>query len=81
MAYYSVVRAPHVGVFEKSSVQPAAPAKRGVLRRFLDAVMESRQRQADREIGRFLHDRGSKFTDEVEREIERRFLSNPSTRW
>jgi hypothetical protein len=37
--------------------------------------MLSRQRQADREIARYLNN--SKFTDEAEREIERLFLSTP----
>jgi hypothetical protein len=59
-----------------------APASNGhgLLRRFLDAMIESRQRQVDREIARFIHDNGGKFTDNTEREIERRFLSGPS-RW
>ena len=43
------------------------------------AMMVARQRQADREIERYLHN--SKFTDEAEREIERRFLSTPSRFW
>ena len=56
---------------------PAAPARNrpGFFRRFLDAMMQSRQRQADREIERYLQN--SKFTDETEREIERLFLSRP----
>ena len=53
---------------------------RGLLLRFFDAMMASRQRQVDREIARFIHDNGGKFTDNTEREIERRFLSGPS-RW
>jgi hypothetical protein len=51
---------------------PAAP-KHSLLRRLLDAVIESQQRRAEREIARYL--RGIKFTDDVEREIERRFLN------
>ena len=47
----------------------------GFFRRFFDAMMAARQRQAEREIERYL--RNSKFTDEAEREIERRFLSTP----
>jgi hypothetical protein len=59
-----------------------APASnsRGLLRRFFDAMMASRRRQVDREIARFIHDNGGKFTDNIEREIERRFLFAPS-RW
>lgn len=53
-----------------------ARAKRGLWARFLAAMMESRQRQADREIAIYLHRTGGRLTDTVEREIERRFLSN-----
>jgi len=52
-----------------------APTRPGIFRRFFDALMLSRQRQADREIARYLNN--SKFTDEAEREIERLFLSTP----
>jgi hypothetical protein len=44
----------------------------------LAAMILSRQRQADREIARYLAGTGGKFTDEAEREIERRFLSTSS---
>jgi hypothetical protein len=43
------------------------------LRRFLDRMAESRQRAAEREIGRFLQRNGGHLTDELEREISRRF--------
>ena len=49
--------------------------RRGFFRRLVDAMMLARQRQAEREIARYLNT--SKFTDEAEREIERRFLSTP----
>jgi hypothetical protein len=45
----------------------------------LAAMMASRQRQAEREIARYLRNHGGKFTDEAEREIERRFLSTPAS--
>ena len=51
---------------------------RGLFRRMLDAVIATRQRQADREIARFLRARGGRLTDDTEREIERRFLQRPS---
>jgi hypothetical protein len=59
-----------------------APASngRGLLQRFFHAMMASRQRQADREIARYIRNNGGKLTDHVERELERRFLSTPS-RW
>ena len=53
-----------------------ARTRPGFFRRFLDAMMLSRQRQADREIERYLQN--NKFTDETEREIERLFLSKPT---
>ena len=56
--------------------ETSAKARPGFFRGFIDAMMHSRQRQADREIAYYLNN--GKFTDEVEREIERRFLSTPS---
>lgn len=56
-----------------------APAQRGFFTRLLDGMMAARMRQAEREVSRYLADTGGKFTDETEREIERRFLSTP--RW
>jgi len=52
-----------------------AQARPGLFRRFRDAMMLSRQRQADREIARYLQTH--RFSDETEREIERLFLSPP----
>jgi hypothetical protein len=56
--------------------EPPARVRHGVFRRFLDAMMQSRQRQTEREIARYLQN--TKFTDEAEREIERLFLSTPT---
>ena len=50
--------------------------KPGLLRRLIVAAQEARMRQAEREIARYFAG-GVKFTDEAEREIERRFLSYP----
>jgi len=47
---------------------------KGFFARLLTAMMVSRQRDAEREIARYVAGSG-KFTDETEREIERRFLS------
>ncbi len=56
------------------------PARKdGFLRHLLRAMQAARLRQAEREIGLYLARSGGKFTDETEREIERRFLSNQ--RW
>ena len=45
-----------------------------LLAQALAAMHAARQRQAEREIALYLHSIGGKFTDEAEREIERRFL-------
>jgi hypothetical protein len=71
MAYVrSTVAARDFAITEK-----AVSRRRGFFRWLVDAMMKSRQRQAEREIARYLN--SSKFTDEAEREIERRFLSTP----
>jgi hypothetical protein len=74
MAYAPVVFAPRENVFPKTTSAPARAAKRGFWRRVLSALQKSRQRQADREIARYMHLHAGKMTDEIEREIERRFL-------
>lgn len=51
---------------------------RSFFRRLLDAMIASRARRAEREIKRYLATRS--FNDELEREIERRFLSFPPYR-
>jgi hypothetical protein len=80
MAYAPLDFASRENTFTQTSqrqiAQTQAP-KRGVFRRFYDALIASRQRQADHEIARFLQNRGGRLTDDAEREIERRFLQRP----
>ena len=52
----------------------------GLFSRMYTALLAARLRAAEREVARYLANSGGKFTDEAEREIERRFLSNQS-RW
>jgi hypothetical protein len=47
--------------------------RNGLFRWLANAIYVSRQRQIEREIARYLQN--SRFTDEAEREIERRFFS------
>ena len=55
-------------------VSDKAERKRtGFFRWLANAIYVSRQRQVEREIALYL--RNGKFTDETEREIERRFFS------
>src|SRR5262245_5983460 len=56
------------------SDQPSR-SKPSLWRRWLDAMLTAQQRRADREIARYLATRGG-ITDDIEREIERRFLFN-----
>ena len=58
----------------------SAPPKRSLLRRIYDVLVESQQRRAEREVANYLQRGGVKFTDNVEREIERKFLDLPQER-
>lgn len=49
----------------------AKPARKPFLTRLYNAIAESQQRRAEREIARFLANRGP-LTDDAEREIMRR---------
>lgn len=68
-------------VFPRSLTVPkiAPRANYGFLRsvflRLLDAIEQANMRRAEREIARYLGTTGGKITDDVEREIERRFLT------
>ena len=60
-------------------IMPAAPAARrpvrtGWLGRVLFAMQAARMRQAEREIARFIEVKGGRMTDDLERQIERRFV-------
>jgi hypothetical protein len=48
----------------------------GLLRRVFDAVFESRQRYADKEIGRFIANAGGSLTDDVERRMMKRLTTS-----
>jgi hypothetical protein len=74
MAYAHTVVARDVLTTEPKSTRKTL-RKPGLLRRIVAAMQEARLRQAEREIALYLSRTGGKFTDENEREIERRFLS------
>ena len=50
--------------------------KSGVLRRIVDAVFESRQRQADRQIAGFIARSGGRLTDDLERRLMQRLTTS-----
>jgi hypothetical protein len=57
----------------------AALLKPGLLRRIVRAMVESRQRQTDREIARFLARSGGRLTDDMERRLTQYLLSRNCT--
>jgi hypothetical protein len=60
----------------KASARSNAVAnKAGILRRIFDAIFESRQKQVDRDIARFLARSGGRLTDDIEREMTQRLLT------
>ncbi len=46
-----------------------AAARRGLLRRLYDAIMDNRQLRANRDIEAFLARRGHRLTDSIERDL------------
>jgi hypothetical protein len=52
---------------QPDAIKKAPPRK--FLRRLLDAVFESSQRRAERDIEAFLSRTGHRFTDSIEREL------------
>lgn len=61
---------------------PKFSAKFSLWRMLRNALSEARQVQTDRDIERYLESTGGKLTDEGEREIMRRLMSNSnSSRW
>jgi hypothetical protein len=59
---------------ETPAAAPAEPkpARKPFWSRVIDAIAESRQRRADREVARYLASHGHLLTDAAEREIMRR---------
>lgn len=83
MALESSIFARHFGLPPLGASDSAARPrpKRSFLRRVLDALIESRQRQAEREIARMVALRGGKFTDDLEGEIGRVLSRSESSPW
>ncbi len=49
------------------------PPRQGFMRRLMMALIEARQRSAEREIGRYIAMHGGVLTDSLERDISRTF--------
>lgn len=56
--------------------QPQTTPSNGLLRRLLDAIMDSRQRHIQRDVERYIATHGSKMTDALERDINNRTLGD-----
>jgi hypothetical protein len=52
------------------------PARRGILRRVVEAIRLWRERQAEREIARFLGGRGGEYGGHLSDESERRLFEH-----
>lgn len=76
----SAIEAAFTRTYAPTKAATKVAPKRGLMGRMFDALAAARMRQAEREVARYLADNGGKFTDEAEREIERRFLAS-SSRW
>jgi hypothetical protein len=75
MAFFS-----HALLHDITNAREAAD-KPSLLMRVFIAMIESRRRQADREIARFVLLNGGKLTDSVELQIEQRFLPGSRGFW
>ncbi len=76
MAYVSSAVARSAVATRSFEIPKTAPRrKRSLFPRLLDAIEEANMRRAEREIARYLGTTGGKITDDIERQIERRFLA------
>jgi hypothetical protein len=60
----------------KAGPKHGAATETGLLRRVFDAVFESRQRQADKTIARFISNSGGRLTDDLERRMMARLTTS-----
>ena len=59
---------------KRSAIVKTAGILRRIFGAILDAMHESRRRQAEREIANFVARQGGRMTDNLEREMERRLF-------
>ncbi len=52
----------------------APTARKGLFARVMSGLYEARSRQAEREIAHLIELKGGRLTDDLERQIERRFI-------
>ena len=72
--------AAHHAEFSRYADHKSAPEHRAAnktgLRRLFEAVFESRQRHADKEIARFIANSGGSLTDDIERRMMARLTTS-----
>ena len=67
--------APYISKLELRETNASADA--GIWQRLLKAMSNSRRSRSDRQIARFIQDRGGHLTDEIERELMRQMTASP----
>jgi hypothetical protein len=60
--------------------QPAVAGIAGIINSIAERFASMRQRRVDAEIGEFIEQHGGQLTDDLERQISRRF-GTPSGQW
>ena len=68
---------PHTFALPRAAA-PQKSATKPLLQRVFDFIVEVQTRRAEQEIARYLGARGFKFTDDAERQIERRLINSQS---
>ena len=68
-AHFNAVFGPPARTSEASAVR-----KTGLWQRFFDAIFQSRQREAEREVARFFVRSGRVLTDDIERRMMQRLM-------
>lgn len=58
-----------------ADLRPTIGRRRGLLRRIVDALFESREKQAERAVAAYLESTGGRFTDAIERRLTDRLVS------
>ena len=73
-AFPSFTQFPPTANLSVDAAEHASERQRGLLGRFLDPLIEARQREAEQQVARLLARSGGTFTDSLEREAERSLL-------
>jgi hypothetical protein len=67
--------APHPSAFVPCRESEPAARRPGLMRRLYDALLESREKEAERVVAAYLERTGGRFTDDIERRLTERLIS------